>query len=135
MLALKEIRLDVYVENIAAQTLDRVIERKNVHALSIFDVKTLVNVDKIAELDAKVVTCDLVHLYTTFLDIVGAQTDEDSIPPLLSAEEMSGSGRNGRELVTNRTMIVSPRKSPSVSIVPGLSVATRSELASITMHV
>ena len=96
MLALKEIRLDVYVENIAAQTFDRIIEGKNVHALSIFDVKTLVNVDKIAELDAKVVTCDLVHLYTTFLDIVGAQTDEDSIPPLLSAEAMSGSDRNCR---------------------------------------
>jgi hypothetical protein len=94
MLALKEIRLDVYVENIAAQTLDRVIERKNVHSLSIFDVKTLVNIDEIAELDAKVVTCDLVHLYTTFFDIVGAQTDQNSIPPLLSAEAMSGSGRN-----------------------------------------
>lgn len=94
ILALKEIRLDVYVENIAAQTLDGVIKRKNMHALSIFDVKTLVNVHKIAEFDAKVVTCDLVHLYATFLDIIGAQTDKDSIPPLLSAEVMSGSGRN-----------------------------------------
>ena len=94
MLALKEIRLDIYVENIAAQTLDGVVERKNVHALSVFDVKTLMNVHKIAELDAKVVTCDLVHLYATFLDIIGAQTDEDGVPPLLSAEAMSGSGRN-----------------------------------------
>ena len=64
------------------------------HALSIFDVETLVNIHKIAELDAKVVTCDLVHLYATFLDIIRAQTDKDGIPPLLSAVAISSSGRN-----------------------------------------
>jgi hypothetical protein len=88
LLALKEIRLDVYIKNITTQSLDRVLEGKNVHALAIFDVETLVNIHKIAKLDAKVVTCNLVHLYASFLDIIGAETGEDSIPPLLSAEVM-----------------------------------------------
>jgi hypothetical protein len=47
-----------------------------------------VNIHKIAKLDAKVVTSDLVHLYATFLDIVGAETSEDSVVPLLSTEAM-----------------------------------------------
>ena len=44
--------------------------------------------NKIAKLDAKIVTCNLVHLYATFLNIIGAQTDEDSVPPLLPAKTM-----------------------------------------------
>ena len=88
MLTLKEIRLDEYIENITSQSLDRVIEGENVYALAIFDVETLVDIHKIAKLDAKVVTCNLVHLYASFFDIIGAETGEDSIPPLLSAEVM-----------------------------------------------
>jgi len=88
LLTLKEIRLDEYIENITSQSLDRVIEGENVYALAIFDVETLVDIHKIAKLDAKVVTCNLVHLYASFFDIIGAETDEDSIPPLLSAEVM-----------------------------------------------
>jgi hypothetical protein len=59
-----------------------------VHALAIFDVVTLVDIDKIAKLDAKIVTCNLVYLYATFLNIIGAQTDEDCVPPLLPAKTM-----------------------------------------------
>jgi hypothetical protein len=59
-----------------------------VHTLAIFNVKTLVDIHKITKLDAKVVTCNLVHLYATFLDIIGAETDEDSVSPLLSTEKM-----------------------------------------------
>jgi hypothetical protein len=40
-------------------------------ALAIFDVKTLVDVNKIAKLDTKVVACNLVQLYATFLDVIG----------------------------------------------------------------
>lgn len=58
------------------------------HALAIFDVETLVHINEIAKLDAKIVTCNLVHLYATFLDIIGAQADEDSVPPLLPAKTM-----------------------------------------------
>jgi hypothetical protein len=52
LLALEEIRLDVYIENIATQTLDGVIEGKDVHSLAIFNVETLVNIHKIAKLNA-----------------------------------------------------------------------------------
>ena len=58
------------------------------HALAIFNVETLVDIDKIAKLDAKIVAFNLVYLYATFLDIVRAETNEDSITPLLSAEVM-----------------------------------------------
>ena len=88
MLALEEIRLDVYTEDIAIQTLDGVIEGKNVHTLAIFDVKAPADIHKITKLDAKVVACNLVQLYATFLDIIRAETDVDSVPPLLSAEVM-----------------------------------------------
>jgi hypothetical protein len=43
----------------------------------------LVDVDKIAKLDVEIVTCNLIDLYAAFFDIVGAQTDEDGVPPLL----------------------------------------------------
>jgi hypothetical protein len=88
LLALEEIWLDVYIEDIAAQTLNGVIEGKNVYALPIFDVKALVDIHKVAKLDAKVITCNLVHLYAAFLDIVRAQTDEHCVSPFLSAEVM-----------------------------------------------
>jgi len=45
-----------------------------------------VDINKIAKLDAEIVTCNLVDLYAAFLDIVGAQTDEDGVPPLLPAK-------------------------------------------------
>jgi hypothetical protein len=86
MRTLKEIRLEIDIEDIAAQTLNRVVEWQNVYALSIFDVKTLVDIDKITKLDAKIVTCNLVHLYAAFFDIVRAQADEDGIPSFLAAE-------------------------------------------------
>jgi hypothetical protein len=86
MRTLKEIRLDIHIENIAAQTLNRVVEWQDVYALSIFNVKTLVDIDKVTKLDAKIVTRHLVHLYATFFDLVGAQADEDGIPSLLATE-------------------------------------------------
>ena len=58
------------------------------HALAIFNVKTLVDIHEITKLDAKVVACNLVHLYATFLNIIRAETDEDSVPSLLSPEVM-----------------------------------------------
>jgi hypothetical protein len=57
-----------------------------VHTLAVFNVETLVDINKIAKLDAEIVTCNLVDLYAAFFDIVGAQTDEDGIPPFLPAK-------------------------------------------------
>jgi hypothetical protein len=74
-----------------------------VHALAIFNVGTLVDVNKIPKLDAKIVPRNLVHLYATFLNIIRAQTDEDCVPPLLPAKTMcevqvyiDRDGRTGR---------------------------------------
>ena len=88
MRTLKEIGLEIDIEDIAAQPLNRVIEWQNVYALSIFDVKTLMDIDKVTKLDAKIITCNLVNLYATFFDIVGAQADENGIPALLATGAM-----------------------------------------------
>ena len=112
MRTLKEIRLDIYIENIPTQTLNRVVEWQDVYALSIFNVETLMDIDKVTKLDAKIVTRYFIHLYATFFDIVGAQADEDGIPSLLATEAIRKTP-NGilRDSSTDRTMIVSPRNS------------------------
>ena len=81
---LKEVGLEVNVEDVAAETLDRVVEWQNVDTFSVFDIKALVDMYEVTELDAKVVTRDLVHLDLALLDVVRAQADEDSVSPLLS---------------------------------------------------
>jgi len=57
-----------------------------VHTFAVFNIETLVDINKIAKLDAEIVACNLVHLNATFLNIIGAQTDEDCVPPLLPAK-------------------------------------------------
>ena len=81
---LQEVWLEVNIEDVAAETLDGVIERQNMDALSVFDVQTRMDVDHIAELDAQVVARHLVHLDLSLLDVVGAQADEHSIMSLLA---------------------------------------------------
>lgn len=44
---------------------------------------------EITELDTQVVTGDLVHLDLALLDVVGAQTDENGISPLLTPANSS----------------------------------------------
>jgi len=83
MRTLKEIWLEVHVENVAAESLDRIVKRQNMHSFSIFDVQALVHIDDIAELHAQVVSSDLVELDATFLDIIRTQTNKHGIFPLL----------------------------------------------------
>ena len=82
---LKEIRLKVDVENVAAQALDRVIEGENVNTFAVLDIQARVHVHHVTELHAEIVTSDLVHLNLALLDIVGAQADQNSIVALLPA--------------------------------------------------
>jgi hypothetical protein len=80
----KEIRLKIDVENVPAEALDRIVERKDMHPFSIFDIETLVYVDEISQLDPKVITCNLVHLDSTLLDVVGTQTNEHRVSSLFA---------------------------------------------------
>lgn len=89
MLTLEEVRLEVHVEDVAAEALDGVVERQNVHTLSVLDVQALMYVYEITELDTQVVTGDFVHLDLALLDVVGAQTDENGISPLLTPANSS----------------------------------------------
>jgi hypothetical protein len=129
----EEIRLEVHIKEISTQALHRVIERENMDALAILDIKTLMYVDEVAKFHSQVVTSDFVHLDSTFLHVIGAQADKDGISPFLASVSISVDERvlmreNRRD--NNRTMIVSPRKRERTSIVAGLRVATV-ELSSI----
>ncbi len=66
----KEIWLQVNIEDITTEALDGVVERQNMHSLSVFDVEAWVNVDEITELDSQIVTGDLVHLDSPFFNII-----------------------------------------------------------------
>ena len=66
----QEVWLEVNVEDVAAQTLDRIVEGKDVYALSVLDIQAWVHVDHIAELHAEVVTGNLVHLDLALLDFI-----------------------------------------------------------------
>ena len=90
MHTLKEIWFEVHVENVATEPLDRVVKRQDMHSFSIFNVQALVHIDDITELHAEVVSGDLVELDATFLDIIGTQTNEYGIFPLLPAVAKNG---------------------------------------------
>lgn len=55
--------------------------------LSILDVRALVDMDEIAELDAKVIASNLIHLNLALLDIIGAQADQNGISSLLASSK------------------------------------------------
>lgn len=80
----KEVGFKIDVEEVTAETLDRVIERQNVYSFAVFDIETLVDVDEIPEFDSEVVSRDLVHLDLAFFNSVVTQANKDSIPPLLA---------------------------------------------------
>ena len=81
---LQEVRLEIDIKNVAAETLNGVVEGQDVDAFAVLDVQALMYVHQIAELDAKVVARDLVHLNLALFDVIRAQADENRVSPLLS---------------------------------------------------
>lgn len=76
------------------------------------------NANHVTKLDSKVVSGDLVHLDLALLDIIGAQTDENGIMPLLASnrDETGSAYKNTlpsriQDMHAYLTMIVSPRNS------------------------
>jgi hypothetical protein len=80
----EEVGLEVDIEDVSAQTLDGVVEGKNVDALAVLDVEARVYVNEITKLDAQVITSDLVQLDAALLDVVGAQANENGVLALLA---------------------------------------------------
>ena len=58
----EEVRFEINIEEVTAETLDGVVEWKDVHSFTVLDIEALVNVDEITELDSEVVSGDLVYL-------------------------------------------------------------------------
>jgi hypothetical protein len=81
----KEVRFEINIKDVSTKALDRVIKRQDMHSFSIFDVKALVHIDEVAEFDSEIVASHFIHLYTTLLDVVGAQANEDSVASLLAS--------------------------------------------------
>jgi len=84
---IEEVRFEIYIKDVPAQTLDRIVEWQDMHTFSVFDIQTLMYMDHIAEFDSQVVTSNLVHLDFAFLYIIGAQADENCISPFFSPVE------------------------------------------------
>ena len=80
----EEVRFEINIEEVTAETLNGVVEWKNMHSFTVLDIETLVNVNKITELDSQVVASNFVHLDLAFLDVIGGQANENCISPLLS---------------------------------------------------
>ena len=68
--SLKEIRLEVDLEEVTAEALDGVIERQDMDAFSVLDVWERGDVAQVCKLDAQVVTRDFVHLDLPLVDRV-----------------------------------------------------------------
>ena len=64
--------IPINLENVTAQTLDRVIERKYVDALAVLDVEALVNIDEVAEFHSQIVAGHFVHLDSVFVYTIRA---------------------------------------------------------------
>ena len=54
------------------------------YPLSVLDIETLVNIDKITEFYTQVVSRNLVQLDASFLDVIRGQADEDCVVTFLS---------------------------------------------------
>ena len=75
MYTFKEVGFKIDIKNITAEILDRVIKRKNVNMFTIFNIKALMNINKITEFNTEINISNFVHLNSTILDIIRAQTD------------------------------------------------------------
>jgi hypothetical protein len=73
-----KVRLEVDIKNVAAQTLDRVVERQNVDAL-VYYIQAWMDVNEIPQFNAQVVTSDFVQLDPVFVDVIRALADQDCI--------------------------------------------------------
>lgn len=106
-------------------------------SLAVLDIRASVYVDEISEFDAEIVTGDLVHLDLALFDIVRAQTDQNGISPLLSTVDVIRLVQRAVNVsyFTDRTIMVSPRKSWRASIVAGFSVATTRRSGSSFRHI
>jgi hypothetical protein len=82
---LEEVRLEVNIKNVSAQTLDRVIKRKYVHTLAVFNVEALVYVDEVPKLYAQVVAGHLIHLDSALFYVIRAEANENGVTPLFTA--------------------------------------------------
>jgi hypothetical protein len=71
MLAFQEIRLEVDIENVAAQTLDGVDEGQDLHALALFYVETRVHANEVTELYAQIIVGDLERSLTLSEKLAG----------------------------------------------------------------
>jgi hypothetical protein len=67
---LEEVRLEVNIKNVSAQTLDRVIKQKNVHIPAVFNLEALVYVDEVPELYAQAVVGHLIHLDSALCHVI-----------------------------------------------------------------
>ena len=83
----KEVGLEVNIEEVAGNTLDGVVEGKDVDALAVRDVTARGYSNNIGEADAEVLSDDLVHTDVGVVAGLVGQDDADGITALLALDE------------------------------------------------
>lgn len=76
--------LQVSIKEISSNALNGVIDGKNVHSLSVLNIRACVNGDNVTESNPKVAPDDLVHPYLGLLTGIVGKGNTDSILPLLA---------------------------------------------------
>jgi len=100
-------------------------EGESVNTFAVSNIGTLVDGCDISKLQSEVVSGDLIDLDLALFDVIGTKSDENRVAPLLpTAKAVNENQQLPGPWITYRTIIASPQKSCSVSIVVGLSVAT-----------
>ena len=79
-LTIKEIRLQIHIEDVSTKTLDGVVK----HVLPVLNVETLVHINEVFELYLQVVAGHCVDLDAAFLYIIRAEANENGVAPLFT---------------------------------------------------
>mmetsp|Transcript_10965 Transcript_10965/g.22856 ORF Transcript_10965/g.22856 Transcript_10965/m.22856 type:complete len:215 (-) Transcript_10965:92-736(-) len=84
---LQEIRFEVHVEQVAADTLDRVVEGQHVNTLAILDIGALVDRHDVSETNAQVGADHLVHADLRLLTSVISEHNAHGVLALLPLDQ------------------------------------------------
>mmetsp|Transcript_10422 Transcript_10422/g.20217 ORF Transcript_10422/g.20217 Transcript_10422/m.20217 type:complete len:217 (-) Transcript_10422:85-735(-) len=84
---LKEVGLEVRLEEISCETFDGVVEREDVDALAVRNISTSVNGSEISQSQAKVLPDNLVHSDLPFFEVVVSKDDAECVVTLLSPDQ------------------------------------------------
>lgn len=58
------------------------------NTFTVFNIETLMYIDEVTQFNTEIIPSNLVHLNSAILNVIRAQADKNSIPPLLASEKV-----------------------------------------------